>query len=118
MGLNVQDLPGIIGISRRTLFECRSADSAVSEKTWRKLEAAEAAAGITPPSDVPVQSSTYPKDPGIGESANVMRDDTPIYRTRAVEAGGTPALPQESLDARVEQLERVVAAIQEALRNL
>lgn len=40
------DLPGKIGVSRRTLFECRSADSAVSRKTWLKLEAAERAAGL------------------------------------------------------------------------
>jgi transcriptional regulator with XRE-family HTH domain len=64
------------------------------------------------------QPSTYPKEPGIGKSANVVRDDTPIYRTRAVEAGGTPALPQESLDARVERLERLVASMADLLKNL
>ena len=46
MGRVIEDLPAIIGISRRTLFECRSADSAVSCKSWLKLEAAERAAGV------------------------------------------------------------------------
>lgn len=34
-------LPEITGIKRRTLFECRSADSKVSAKSWAKLEEAE-----------------------------------------------------------------------------
>lgn len=41
MGLNVQDLPRILGISRRTLFKCRSAESEVTTKSRAKLEAAE-----------------------------------------------------------------------------
>jgi hypothetical protein len=60
LGLRVEDLPSIIGISRRTLFVCRSADSAVTSKSWRKLEAAERAAGIRQdavPEDLPIAAS-------------------------------------------------------------
>ncbi len=41
LGVNVNDLPERLGISRRTLFAGRANDSAVSRKTWLKLEEAE-----------------------------------------------------------------------------
>jgi hypothetical protein len=41
LGVNVNDLPKHLGISRRTLFAGRAKDSAVSRKTWLKLEEAE-----------------------------------------------------------------------------
>ena len=41
LGINVNDLPKRLGISRRTLFAGRASDSAVSRKTWLKLEDAE-----------------------------------------------------------------------------
>jgi hypothetical protein len=41
LGVNVNDLPKHLGISRRTLFAGRANDSAVSRKTWLKLEEAE-----------------------------------------------------------------------------
>lgn len=44
--LDVQDLVERIGVSRRTLFAGRKDDSSVSEKTLKKLEAAEREAGI------------------------------------------------------------------------
>ena len=46
LGKNIQDLPDILGISRRTLFACRVNEDTVTAKTWLKLEAAEKAAGI------------------------------------------------------------------------
>ena len=41
LGINVNDLPTKLGISRRTLFAGRANDLAVSRKTWLKLEEAE-----------------------------------------------------------------------------
>jgi hypothetical protein len=41
LGINVQDLPDRIGISRRTLFAARKSDEAATRKTWMALEAAE-----------------------------------------------------------------------------
>ena len=46
LGVNIQDLPDIIGISRRTLFGSRSEKGEVSTKTFAKLEAAEREAGL------------------------------------------------------------------------
>jgi len=46
MGVNVQQLPDFIGISRRTLFVGRASDFDVTAKTWLKLEAAEKMAEI------------------------------------------------------------------------
>lgn len=54
---NVEDLPEIIGISRRTLFACRKSDSKVTPKTLGKLEAAESRAGITMPEHIPKKKS-------------------------------------------------------------
>ena len=47
LGINVQDLPSHIGVSRRTIFAGRESDEAVSVKTWRLLEKAEQTAGIS-----------------------------------------------------------------------
>ena len=46
MGVNIQDLPDIIGVSRRMLFGYRSGSHQVSAKALAKLEAAEEKAGI------------------------------------------------------------------------
>ena len=46
LNIRVEDLPEILGMSRRTLFACRSAESAVTAKSLLKLEAAERSAGI------------------------------------------------------------------------
>ena len=42
----MQELPDIIGVSRRTLFAGRADESTVTAKTWHKLEEAEASAGL------------------------------------------------------------------------
>lgn len=63
LGCDIQELPVKIGVSRRTLFECRSADSAVTGKTWGKLEAAERLAGLTSGSD-----KSAPADGGSAKS--------------------------------------------------
>lgn len=41
MRLQVEDLPELLAMGRRTFFECRSADSKVSAKSWAKLDEAE-----------------------------------------------------------------------------
>jgi hypothetical protein len=48
-GLNVGDLIPILGLSRATLFSYRTGKRPISSKAWRKLEAAEKAAGINQP---------------------------------------------------------------------
>ena len=49
MGLDLIDLPAVIGISKATLFACRSGKNEITGKTWRLLERAE--------NDVPPPSS-------------------------------------------------------------
>lgn len=46
LGVNVQDLPDVMGVSRASLFCYRTGNRPITSKAWRKLEAAEAAAGI------------------------------------------------------------------------
>jgi hypothetical protein len=46
MGLNVQDLTEVLGISRVSLFCCRSGSRPISRKTWLKLEEAERKAAV------------------------------------------------------------------------
>ena len=60
LGVNVQDLPEIIGIGRASLFCCRTGTRPITGKSWLKLEAAEQAAGI-------------------GQAAAVVREEAPVY---------------------------------------
>jgi hypothetical protein len=46
LGVNVQDLPDKIGISRASLFSYRTGNRPLTSKAWAKLEAAERAAGL------------------------------------------------------------------------
>lgn len=123
-GVKAEDLPDFIGIGRRTFFECRSADSKVSAKSWAKLEVAESkvfaksAKSADPPGFA--ESSAYPKDYEVGESANMMRDEPASYRTKPraeltleqrlakleADAGHLPAL-----------MERIANALEEIVRN-
>jgi hypothetical protein len=99
LGLNVQELPAIIGISRRTLFECRSADSAVSNKTWSKLAAAERDAGI---SNEPAESSTSPKEVGVVKATHAGQVEMPM---------GDDQFPE--LGKMIDVLRRIAAALEE-----
>jgi hypothetical protein len=78
LGLSVQDLPPIIGISRRLLFQCRSADSSVTGKTWCKLEAAERMVGITAfwevPDKIPLEDRVAYIGSRLGPHPNTKRN--------------------------------------------
>lgn len=75
--INVQDLPQIIGISRRTLFECRSAESAVSRKTLAKLDAAERAHGISHERIESAERFTNPNEPDDANPAHTVLREIP-----------------------------------------
>ena len=88
LGCNVQDLPDIIGVSRRTIFEGRSAESAVSAKTLAKLEEAERRAAAEPPQDFKPEENakrvSYLNEGSLSETgkfeSSVVRDDETPYR--------------------------------------
>lgn len=119
LGVLVEDLPGILGIGRRTLFECRSADSAVSGKSWAKLALAEERAGIA--------SSQHEAGAGLHESNGNPNDPkrvfpqddkkTPSFRDDPAgydpADGGKVAELERRLvnqELRMEALERLLAA--------
>ena len=52
MGINVQDLPDVLGIGRASLFCCRTGKRPITPKTWLKLAAAEREAGIGQPASI------------------------------------------------------------------
>lgn len=104
MGLQIEDLPRILQLSRRTLFECRSADSAVSPKSWAKLEAAEERANRKSKSAENATSYRYPKEPGIGKSTNIVREDPPMMHSKEEYLPSDPAL--------ISILERIAIAIE------
>jgi transcriptional regulator with XRE-family HTH domain len=68
------------------------------------------------------ESSTDPKESGIGDSAYVMREEPAIYRVKVKSAasgdGHRPPLQQGTLDERVERLERLVASMADLFKNL
>jgi hypothetical protein len=73
LGINLDALPARIGISKDMFYAYRTGRHAVSAKAWRKLEAAEAAAGISPkrpevaeiilPPLTPAEREAYDKKP-------------------------------------------------------
>ena len=93
----MQDLPEMLGISRRTLFECRSADSKVTGKTWAKLEKAEAAAENA-------ESSTSPKQADVGETAHSLYAESSVVREEPLTYG-----------AKVDPVSAAFAKIREGL---
>ena len=107
LGKNVQDLKGILGISRRTLFECRSADSAVSGKTWAKLEAAERAAGILPAAPDPVRTA---------ESEGKLKDSDPPPH-HFLDAGKLIEDLRGDLAEKNRQIERLLGIIEAMARR-
>lgn len=65
LGVNVQDLPDVIGIGRASLFCYRTGTRPITAKSWLKLEAAERAAGIShPPAESPAVVCDDPADYG------------------------------------------------------
>lgn len=72
LGINVQDLPERLGISRRTLFAARSDESTATQKTWHKLAQAEREAGIADPFQQQIQSATVEQKEELIESASVL----------------------------------------------
>lgn len=104
MGVQIEDLPRILHLSRRTLFECRSADSSVSAKSWAKLEAAEERASRKVKSAENAASYRYPKELGIGKSTNAAREDPPTRPNTRSHLTADPAL--------ISILERIATAIE------
>lgn len=77
----------MLGMSRRTLFECRSADSAVSDTSWAKLEAAELRARSEVSTPQNAQSSADPKESAVRESAHAVRGDPAVDGRDQAQAG-------------------------------
>ena len=89
MGINLQDLPRHLGISRRTLFAGRSDEKSVTAKTLLRLEKAESAARE------PVENAGFKK---------VQKDADPNQ--------------PETHEARIARLERSQAEAFAAIRDL
>lgn len=106
LGLNVEDLPPVIGIGRRTLFECRSADSAVSQKSWAKLEAAEQAAGISCLEPPFADSSRKVKESEEEDSGKIRED--PVAYGSINKRENTPDPMQQVLERIATSLEQLV----------
>ena len=83
MGCQVQDLAERIGISRATLFAYRAGKAKVSDKSWGKLERAEASAGL--------------------RKIYQTRPSSAVYIPRVAEMEVSPPLTVEERLARVER---------------
>jgi hypothetical protein len=119
LGLNLSEIEGFLGISKAMLYAYRSGKNRITQKAWLKLASAERDA-LRAESEMGgnSESSANPNESGIGESAHLVREDSPIYRVRKLAAGETPAPRAESLDERVDKMERALSAIAEILHNL
>lgn len=84
LGLNLSEIPDLLGISKAMLFAYRSGKNRITPKVWLKLERAEVAAGgKSPESAENAESSGDPKQADVGDSAHSVCEDSPPYRTRA-----------------------------------
>ncbi len=99
MGLNLSELPEIIGISKAMLFAYRSGKNRITSKVWRKLESAERLAGLSDTSD-----KSDPSDGGSAKSAGKPKD--------------FPGAEGENLPGRVAALEAELARQREELAVL
>ena len=98
----------MMGISVASLFGYRNGTIKISRKGWSKLEQAERAAGVAFPHGIGKRSAD-PKQPDVGESAYVLREDAASY--------GVKPHPL-TLDERVAKLEAAMEAMRRALENL
>lgn len=103
-GVLLRDLPAELGFSERMLFGYRSGKYPISSKAWRKLAAAERAAGIHP--------STEPS-PATEREHVRARDDT-LSATAAQLAPLTSAL--DKIEARLDKIEAALRALQSPSR--
>lgn len=108
IGVGISDLPPKIGVANSSFHAYRSGKLPISKKTWRKLAAAEAAAGIL---DVNEESSADPKDSVISEAT--QRGLGEMLRASTDDASMRQFL--ESLAARVDRLEALFAQISTAV---
>jgi hypothetical protein len=87
MNLRVEDIPSVLGMSRRTLFACRSANSAITPKSWLKLESAERAAGIVPPGETGnAGSSADPKQSPASPGEKLPGQEDPFSLQSQIDA--------------------------------
>ncbi len=70
---DLEDLPGLLGFSRASLFGYRNGSRTITTKAWRKLEAAEREAGIS-------SDDASPKQKG-GDLAEAVRRNDPLTDT-------------------------------------
>lgn len=67
LGINLDELPARIGISKDMFYAYRSGRHRISDKAWRKLETAEAAAGIKPVVAAPVVAAQGAPQAGLAQ---------------------------------------------------
>jgi hypothetical protein len=93
LGINVQDLPPIIGIGRASLFSYRSGNRPITRKAWLKLAAAE--------------NSTSAARASPGLESSVVREDPVEYGAKKGNLEQDPSVigMLEKLDARLKVLE-------------
>ena len=96
LGINVQDLPGFLGVGRASLFCYRTGKREISSKTWLKLEAAERAAGIGAEGSAPGAE----RQEAIAAASGAL---TWRLSAAAEEAGGSEEERQQRFEELLEQ---------------
>ena len=75
LGVNLKELPAILGFSLRMLNGYRSGDYPITEKAWLKLEKAERAAGISKtPQDSEILDDRAQEESGNYETAQIIEN--------------------------------------------
>lgn len=106
------------------VFAYRSGKNPISAKVWRKLEAAELAAGLSPPGSGNAQNSVKAKDLPPPEERNyssILREESPLERIRQMQKQIQEPPAGAKLDGFLERiaiaLERLVEIEEERNRK-
>lgn len=119
LGVNLSDLPEKIGVSNSMFHAYRSGKYPISQKAWRKLEQAEEAHARTHLTAaresieklMATQSSSHPKQGGVGDSAHLSYAESAEGDQRRSQTAATdPVL--------LGVLERIAASLAEIARKL
>lgn len=105
LGVSLRELGAVIGISTATLFNSRSNDALISSKTLKKLEQAEAAAGLRP---ITYQQQEKSR-PGVAEATASRADYTAYKEFIRFAAGEAERIAGANAEKRIDLFEKLIA---------
>jgi hypothetical protein len=109
IGLNLSELPEILGFSKPMLFAYRSGKSPISFKAWAALERAERANGIFLDGSVEAAAAVRSSD---AKELAAAAEEKPAAADQFPDAGKMIALMADQLAEKDRQIERLLGLLE------